>query len=63
MLAKNTKKIFNKIDKFNLLENTVKMNTKFYATVGVGEMKIFEDFTGNSLGFKVFMTLCTTPVL
>jgi len=44
MLAKNTKKIFNKIDKFNLLENTVKMNTKFYATVGVGEMKIFEDF-------------------
>lgn len=44
MLAKNTKKIFNKIDKFGLLNNAVKMNTKFYATVGVGEMKMFEDF-------------------
>lgn len=44
MLAKNTKKIFKKIEKLNLLENSVKMNTKFYATLGVGEMKIFEDF-------------------
>lgn len=44
MLAKNTKKIFSSINKINLLENAVKMNTKFYATVGVAEMKVFEDF-------------------
>lgn len=44
ILATNTKKIFNRIDKLKLLENAVKMNTKFYATVGVEEMKVFEDF-------------------
>ena len=44
MLAKNTKKIFHKNNQLHLLQNAVKMNTKFYATVGIGELKIFEDF-------------------
>ena len=44
MLAKNTKKIFNKNNQLYLLQNAVKLNTKFYATVGIGEMKLFEDF-------------------
>ena len=44
MLAKNTKKIFNKTNQLELLKDAVKMNTKFYATVGIGEMKTFEDF-------------------
>jgi len=48
MLAKNTKKIFNKNNQLHLLQNAVKLNTKFYATVGIGEMKLFEEFLYNN---------------
>lgn len=48
MLAKNTKKIFNKINQLELLKDAVKMNTKFYASKGVTELHEFEKLLANN---------------